>query len=256
MASQSWPCRMAMTPATAAAINMMKTRSSVPIGKNRPPTVSKASIVSSGRAASVSEMVYSCGLAASNARSRSFHKSEASSKPTYRRTRRGDTPKSTAALGEPAWLIDISAGMTRLSCPPQLTPSLKKFRALQNVGMSNESSASKLKSPPYPLSSDCGCGCSPGWYTRFTDGCATAFPPESDRSDEIAPSAAARSSGLLTAERLPGRTVWRPDTLSSQHQVINEISASYHCAGHNIAVAGEVLVAECMTRSIPAASGC
>src|ERR1700722_4651841 len=56
---------------------------------------------------------------------RSSHSASTPSKPICNRTTRSGTPKSTAEFGPAACTRVTSAGITRLSCPPQLTPILK-----------------------------------------------------------------------------------------------------------------------------------
>src|SRR5262249_35057847 len=81
---------------------------------------------------------------------RSAHKSSTSSNPICSRTSRGDTPKSRIELMPPACCSPTSAGKARLSCPPQLTPSLNMRSASQKARMLTDSASSIANSPDQP----------------------------------------------------------------------------------------------------------
>ena len=66
------------------------------------------------------------------------------------------------------------AGTTRLSWPPQLTPSLKRSRLSQKRAMSTPSPNSKENRPEVPCRPVGSGPPRPGWWTRVTAGCSAS----------------------------------------------------------------------------------
>ena len=85
--------------------------------------------------------------------------------------------RSASGLAGPFCTRPAAAGNTRLSWPPQLTPSLNRASASQNRAMPAWSrSSSKLNRPAAPESVAAPGPGSPssGWWTRRTCGCAAS----------------------------------------------------------------------------------